>query len=95
MKKLSIILSIFILTSISLVAQTVYVTNTGAKYHSSGCRYLSRSQIAISLSQALSQGYDACSICNPPTKVIKKHSSKKKHTKKHHTTNRPLTMRCS
>lgn len=31
---------------------TVYVTNTGAKYHKSGCGYLSQSKIAISLSSA-------------------------------------------
>jgi len=26
---------------------TVYITNTGKKYHSSGCRYLSKSRIPI------------------------------------------------
>jgi len=36
---------------------TVYVTNTGAKYHTGGCQYLSSSKIAISLSDAISQGY--------------------------------------
>jgi len=44
---------------------TVYVTRTGEKYHRAGCRYLSRSQIPISLSDAKA-GYDACSVCNPP-----------------------------
>lgn len=44
---------------------TVYVTKTGAKYHSGGCRYLRKSKIAISKSSAVSQGYDACSVCNP------------------------------
>lgn len=45
---------------------TVYVTNTGHKYHREGCKYLARSQIPISLSQAQSQGYTPCSICDPP-----------------------------
>jgi len=44
----------------------VYITKTGEKYHSSGCRYLSRSKISISLNNAKSQGYGACSVCNPP-----------------------------
>ena len=45
---------------------TVYVTNTGEKYHSAGCSYLRKSQIAISLSDAKAQGYSPCSRCNPP-----------------------------
>jgi len=44
---------------------TVYITDTGSKYHRDGCRYLSRSKHAISLSDALSFGYDACSVCRP------------------------------
>ena len=43
----------------------VYVTKTGTKYHSAGCRYLSKSCIPISLSDA-KNGYSPCSICNPP-----------------------------
>lgn len=45
---------------------TVYVTKTGSKYHKDGCRYLSRSQIAVSLEDAVAQGYGACSVCHPP-----------------------------
>lgn len=44
---------------------TVYITKTGKKYHRSGCRYLSRSQISISKSNAISEGYTPCSVCNP------------------------------
>lgn len=44
---------------------TVYITRTGAKYHSAGCRYLSRSMIPISLDDAR-RGYDPCSVCRPP-----------------------------
>jgi len=43
-----------------------YITRTGAKYHLGGCRYLSKSQIPIKLSEAKSQGYTPCSACNPP-----------------------------
>jgi cytoskeletal protein RodZ len=45
---------------------TVYITRTGEKYHRDGCRYLSRSKIPISLSDAKSAGYGPCSVCNPP-----------------------------
>lgn len=44
-------------------SETVYVTNYGHKYHSAGCRYLKKSQIPMSLSEAKRQGYTACSVC--------------------------------
>lgn len=44
--------------------QTVYITRTGSKYHRSGCRYLSKSMIPISLSEAKAN-YGPCSVCNP------------------------------
>lgn len=43
--------------------QTVYITNTGEKYHRNGCRYLKKSQIPISLSDAQARGYTACKKC--------------------------------
>ena len=43
----------------------VYVTKTGEKYHTGGCRYLSKSKIAINLSDAKKR-YGPCSVCNPP-----------------------------
>ena len=49
------------------VGTTVYITETGSKYHQDGCQYLSKSQIAISLSDAKSQGYEPCKKCHPPT----------------------------
>jgi len=44
---------------------TVYITETGKKYHSDGCQYLSKSKIAISKADAIAQGYEPCSKCNP------------------------------
>jgi micrococcal nuclease len=46
---------------------TVYITRTGKKYHSYGCRYLRQSCIPIKLSDAIAQGYEPCSVCGPPT----------------------------
>lgn len=48
-------------------SQTVYVTNTGEKYHRGSCSSLRKSQIPISLGDAVAQGYGPCKRCNPPT----------------------------
>jgi len=66
-KNLAAILILFFI-GVNLSAQTVYITKSGTKYHSSGCRYLSQSKIAIDLSDAVNGGYSPCSVCNPPTK---------------------------
>lgn len=44
-------------------SRTVYITRTGKKYHASSCRYLSRSSIPITLSDAIRKRYSACSVC--------------------------------
>lgn len=45
---------------------TVYITNTGEKYHRGTCRYLRQSKIPISLSNAKGRGYTPCKVCRPP-----------------------------
>lgn len=49
----------------SAYSQTVYVTNTGAKYHATGCQYLSKSKIAVQIDSAIIKSYTACSVCKP------------------------------
>ncbi|MBX2969856.1 MAG: hypothetical protein KF803_10840 [Cyclobacteriaceae bacterium] len=44
---------------------TVYITNTGEKYHKQTCKYLSKSSISIELTKAKENGYTACSVCKP------------------------------
>ncbi|BBF43431.1 conserved domain protein [Lachnospiraceae bacterium KM106-2] len=44
---------------------TVYITNTGKKFHRGNCRYLRKSKISIKKSQAKKRGYTACKICRP------------------------------
>ena len=44
----------------------VYKTNYGKKYHNSGCQYLSKSKIPVSLQSAKSSGLTPCSKCSPP-----------------------------
>lgn len=47
------------------VGSTVYITNTGHKYHRSGCRYLRKSQHSIGKNSAINQGFEACKVCRP------------------------------
>lgn len=56
---------LLILTQIA-TAQTVYLTDTGRKYHRAGCRYLSTSSKAVDLAEAVAMGYEPCGVCNPP-----------------------------
>ncbi len=42
-----------------------YITETGKKYHTAGCRYIKNKDNiqGISLEDAIGQGYDPCSVC--------------------------------
>jgi hypothetical protein len=51
-------------------AQTVYVTNTGKKYHQDGCRSLNQSKIKTTGTAAKAKGYDACKVCTPPLAML-------------------------
>lgn len=44
----------------------VHITKTGSKYHSSGCQYLRKSDITVTLAQAKNKDLTPCSKCNPP-----------------------------
>ncbi len=45
---------------------TVYITNTGHRYHRAGCRYLRRSCIKTTMSKAKKMGLTPCKVCQPP-----------------------------
>jgi micrococcal nuclease len=60
---ISILSSLFLLGA---TETTVYVTNSGSKYHLETCTSLRRSKIAVSLEDAFKSGYQACSVCKPP-----------------------------
>ena len=44
---------------------TVYITNSGTKYHLDGCRHL-KSKIEKTLEEAKALKLDPCKVCNPP-----------------------------
>jgi len=45
---------------------TVYITDTGKRYHLAACRHLDSSKHAISLGDAKRRGYTPCHVCQPP-----------------------------
>lgn len=44
-------------------SDTYYVTQSGKKYHTASCSYLSKSKIAITMDRIKSEGYSPCSRC--------------------------------
>ncbi len=46
-------------------AETVYITDSGEKFHRSGCSYLNDNAHALPRAQAEEKGYTACSRCQP------------------------------
>lgn len=52
-------------TQEAATSSTVYITNTGKKYHRAGCIHLRKSRIPISLNDAKARGYTACSRRKP------------------------------
>jgi hypothetical protein len=51
----------FLLLSITVSAQKVYITKSGTKYHNADCKHLKKSRIEIDLQKAMDKGYTACS----------------------------------
>ena len=54
-----------LLLSVSLKAQTVYKTPSGAKYHLATCRMVKNVSEQITVSQVKELGLQPCKICNP------------------------------
>lgn len=52
-------------TSHDIKTNTVYITDTGKKYHKRSCSALAKSCHSISRSKAVSKGYTSCNKCKP------------------------------
>lgn len=68
-----------------LSAQTVYITESGKKYHAKNCSLAKTGKKGISLKEAIKQGYEACKMCKAdeikaveekPVKVKEKEKTK-------------------
>lgn len=51
--------------AVNISAQSVYMTNTGTKFHKNTCHYLKYSKKEISYEKALELRFTACSVCKP------------------------------
>lgn len=76
-KPFLIILLFFVATTSK--AQTVYITESGKKYHAKNCDVAKTGKKGIELSEAKKQGYEACKVCkvNHETKEADKAKDKK------------------
>ncbi|MDI9508469.1 MAG: ComEC/Rec2 family competence protein [Bacillota bacterium] len=50
--------------------EPVHITKTGARYHRSNCRHL-KSNIVVSLQEAVDKGLTPCKTCKPPDLIVK------------------------
>lgn len=98
MKKLTLTISIVLfvlLGKTELIAQTVYITKSGEKYHAESCHYLSNSKIEIEISKAINSRYQPCKVCKPAKttgKSLKQFARKKTSPS---ATKRNVAVRCS
>jgi len=67
MKKLIglLILFVFMTSTVSIFAQTVYVNKTDSKYHLLTCKYLDPNHDSLTMSIAIKKGLGACGVCKP------------------------------
>jgi hypothetical protein len=63
-----------------LNAQTVYITESGKKYHAKNCSLAKTGKKGVELADAIKQGYEACKSCKAPTVADK--PKKKQEVKK-------------
>lgn len=54
-----------LLLSLSIKAQTVFKTPSGAKYHLATCRMVKNVSQEITVNEAIQLGLQPCKICNP------------------------------
>lgn len=59
----SFFLLFFLLSTVKLKAQTVYITESGKKYHAKNCSIVKTGKKGIELAEAKKQGYEPCKSC--------------------------------
>ncbi len=64
MKK-RLLLFVLLFVSAAALSQTVYKTPSGKKYHLENCHTVKNTSEALSISEAIDLGLDACKICKP------------------------------
>lgn len=67
-KFIKTIICVFVLTiliSIKSFSQTVYVQETGKKYHMKNCTAAGTGKKGMTVAEAKKAGYSACKVCKP------------------------------
>jgi hypothetical protein len=66
------------LSSLKIKAQTVYISESGKKYHAKNCDIAKTGKKGIELTEAKRQGFIACKICkiDQPKKIADKPKDK-------------------
>lgn len=82
---LTLSLFFFLFAARTSFAQTVYITDSGKKYHAKNCSAAKTGKHGIKLEEAKKQGYEPCKVCKiedilaEEEKEKKAKSSKKKN----------------
>jgi hypothetical protein len=63
----------------------IYITNSGVRYHVSGCEHLARSRISISLADATSEAFEPCNVCVTPRYTVNTRSANNPNVYSTHT----------
>jgi hypothetical protein len=63
-------------------AQTVYITDTGKKYHAKNCSIVKTGKKGISLEEAKEKGYEPCKNCKADEIIPEEKKEKKARIKK-------------
>jgi hypothetical protein len=83
LKKLLVAGILFIALGLTkIIAQTVYITETGKKYHAKYCSVAKTGKKGISLKDAKKEGYEACKICTADEIVMVEEKKKTSKSKK-------------
>jgi hypothetical protein len=80
---------VFVLTAffaIKSFSQTVYVQETGKKYHSKNCSAAGTGKKGMTIVEAKKEGYTACKVCKPDDVAV---ASKPKEKLKAASANKP------
>lgn len=59
-------------------AQTIYVTESGKKFHKKNCTVVKEGKKGLELAEAKKKGYTACSVCKPDQPVATEPKKKAK-----------------
>ncbi len=79
-KKVSIALILMLFFVVNANSQTVYITETGKKYHAKNCSLVTSGKKGISLEEAKKKGLNPCKICKIEDIIAE--DKKKKNIKK-------------